>query len=138
MIVENRFRKLNFLSTSQKEELIKKIRNYLSQKKDIVFAYIYGSFVNKRGFRDIDIALFMKEPIEAFELETDFSYELTTIIGYPVEVRIINNAPVSFQMAVLRMKEVVFSRDEGKHTDFIQDVGKRYIDYSHLREIAVR
>jgi hypothetical protein len=121
-----------------RRKIIEKITDYLSQKQEVIFAYIYGSFVrDKEAFRDIDIALFVKEPVYKFTFESDISYELTTIIGYQVEVRVINNAPVYFQMAVLQKGKVIFSQDEDKRTDFIQNVGKRYFDYAHLREIAI-
>lgn len=137
-MLENRFRKPNSVNLTKREEIIGRIKDCLSLKRGIIFAYLYGSFVRDEPFRDIDVALFIKEPLQDyFSLESDLSYELTTITGYQVEVRIINKAPVALQMAVLREKKLLFSRDDEKRTDFIQDVGKRYIDYSHLREIAM-
>lgn len=137
-MLENRFRKPNSVNLTKREEIIGRIKDCLSLNRGIIFAYLYGSFVRDEPFRDIDVALFIKEPLQDyFNLESDLSYELTTITGYQVEVRIINKAPVALQMAVLREKKLLFSRDEEKRTDFIQDVGKRYIDYSHLREIAM-
>ncbi|MEW5767999.1 MAG: nucleotidyltransferase domain-containing protein [bacterium] len=137
-MLEDRFRKPNFLSLAEREKIVEKIKDYLSQKEKIVFASLYGSFVRDEPFRDIDIALLIKEPIQdCLGLESDLSYEMTSVTGYPAEVRIINKAPVALQMAVLRERKLLFSRDEEKRTDFIQDVGKRYIDYSHLREMAM-
>ncbi|MEW6095887.1 MAG: nucleotidyltransferase domain-containing protein [bacterium] len=139
LMLETRFRKPQSISTEDRRKIIEKIINYLSQRQEIIFAYLYGSFGrDEEFFRDIDIALFVKESILEFDFESDISYELTIITGQQVEVRVINKAPVSFQMAVLRAGKFIFSQDEEKRTDFIQYVGKRYIDYSHLREIAIK
>jgi hypothetical protein len=46
-----------------------------------------------------------------------------------------NKTPVDFQMAVLRKGRVLFSRDADKRAGFIYDVGKRYKEYAHFRNI---
>jgi len=46
-----------------------------------------------------------------------------------------NKAPVEFQMGVLQKGRILFSRDEDKRADFIYDVGKRYKEYAHFRNI---
>ncbi len=111
------------------------IKNFLLKRDDIIFVYLYGSFVEGCFFRDIDVALFMREPKNELELESDLSYELTERTGYPVDVRIINNAPVSFQMSVLRNDVLLIRNDEALRTDFIEKIGRKYRDYSHLRNI---
>lgn len=134
---EKRFFKENKIDEEARERIIKIIKNYLSDKKDVLFAYIHGSFAEGCRFRDIDLALFMKIPEKELELESDFSYELTEKTGYPVEVRIINNASVAFQMAVLRKGKLLLNRDDNFRTDFIEDVGRRYWEYSHFRNIIL-
>lgn len=137
-MLENRFRTPVFLNPFEKKEVVEEIKDYLFKREgDIIFAYLYGSFIKDEAFRDIDVALFMKEPItDIFNIESDLSYELSTITNFSIEVRIINMAPVALQMAALRANYLLFSKDESIRTDFIQDVGKRYIEYSHLREMA--
>lgn len=127
-MLENRFRKPGFLDSAGKKEIMDRLKDYLSERKEVVFAYLYGSFMRDEAFRDIDVALFVKGNDRDFGLEADLSYDLTAVTGYPVEVRIINKAPVALQMATLRGRSLLFSRDEKRRTDFIQDVGKRYIE----------
>ncbi len=134
---EERFCEPKFITPQEREKITKMIKGYLSKRKEVLFAYLYGSFIRKEPFRDIDIALFMKQPLKNYlEIESDLSYELTIITGYKVEVKIINSAPVALQMAVLRECGLLTSRDDDKRTDFIQNVSKRYIEYSYLREMA--
>ena len=125
--------KLN-VKPEEREQLIKKITDRLLLKKDIVFAYIHGSFLTSESFRDIDIGIFVSTAKD-FIFESDISYELSSALGYEVEVRIINNAPAAFQMSVLRDGKVLFSRDEALRSDFIENVGRKYRDYAHFRNI---
>ena len=104
------------------------------RKPAIAFAYIHGSFVTAESFRDIDVAIYTSESRD-FQYESDLSYELSAATGYDVEVRIINNAAVAFQSGAIESGKLLFSRNETLRTDFIEDVGRRYIEYAHFRNI---
>lgn len=131
---EKRFLPRSKVSQEDREHLKKIITECLSQASDIVFAYTHGSFVTSESFRDIDVGIFVIGEKD-FYFESDISYELSAATGYEVEVRIINNAPVGFQTAVVLDGEVLFSRDEAVRTDFIEDAGRRYKEYAHFRNI---
>lgn len=124
------------LGPDTKNSLVGKIKDYLLQNKDIVFACVHGSFIKSDKFRDIDIAVFTSS-LKDFHYESDLSYGLSTLSKFDVEVRIINTAPVAFQMAVLKDGRLLFSRDEDIRTDFIEDVGKRFREYAHFRNVYV-
>jgi predicted nucleotidyltransferase len=132
--IEKRFLPRHDLDREQRIRISALLRERLSEKPEIIFAYIHGSFEENISFRDIDIALYL-DRAAAFDFESDLSYELTRLVGYEVEIRIINKAPVDFQMAVLQKGRVLFSRDEDKRAGFIYDVGKRYKEYAHFRNI---
>lgn len=132
--VEIRFLPRNRLSHDDKERVKKTIIEHLSQVSDIVFAYIHGSFITEETFRDIDVAIFARGQ-KGFSFESDISFELSLATGYEVGVRIINNAPVEFQIAVLLDGELLFSKDENDRTNFIEYVGKRYTEFAHFRNI---
>ncbi|MBM4333726.1 MAG: nucleotidyltransferase domain-containing protein [Deltaproteobacteria bacterium] len=100
----------------------------------LLFAYVHGSFVKSRRFRDIDIAAFTEGKTD-FIFESDLSARLTNAVGFVVEVKVINEAPIPFQMAVIRDGALLFSRDEKIRSDFIERVGKRYREYAHFRNI---
>lgn len=134
--VEKRFLCPQDLEPEAKKRLIVQIKEYLMQKENIVFAYIHGSFIKSKTFRDIDIAIFVNDRKD-FYFESDLSAQLTSMIMFDAEFRIINEAPVAFQMAVLRDGVLLFSRDDVKRTDFIEDVGKRYREYTHFRNIFI-
>jgi hypothetical protein len=136
-MLEKRFFKENKIDEELRERIIEIIKSHLSDKDDVIFAYLHGSFAESSRFRDIDLAIFMRKPGREIEIESDFSYELTEKTRYPVEVRIINNASVAFQMAVLRKGRLLLNREDDVRTDFIEDVGRRYREYSHFRNIVL-
>ena len=133
-VTEKRFRQPVELDSDRKERLVRLLRDRLSSLPVILFAYVHGSFVKSKAARDIDLALFVKGKGGLF-FESDLSAELGKACSFEVEARVINDAHVSFQMAVLRDGILLFSRDEVKRTDFIEDVGRRYREYAHFRNV---
>ncbi len=122
------------MSSVERERLILAIKDRLIQEPDIVFAYLHGSFVTEESFRDIDVGIFVGVP-KGFSFESDLSFALSTGLGYEVDVRAINDAPVAFQMAVLRNGRLLFSRNADPRTEFIVNVGRRYREYAHFRKV---
>lgn len=136
-IIETRFLKKNRIDEETKTQILGILKESIYRIKDIVFAYLHGSFVEGADFRDIDIALFVEESVNKLEIETTLSYELTEKTGYPVEVKVVNDAPVAFQMAVLRKGVLLLSRSEDIRTNFIEKIGRRYREYVHFRNIIL-
>ena len=48
---------IKHISESKKEEMKGKIRKILTEKDEVIFAYLHGSF-NEIYFRDVDIAVY--------------------------------------------------------------------------------
>lgn len=136
-MIEIRFLKKQHIDTATRERIIKVIKEELSKNEGVIFAYLHGSCAEGDSFRDIDVATFVGEHCREIEIESDLSYELSEKTSYPVEVKVVNKAPVAFQMAVLRKGIVLFSRSENVRTDFIEDVSKRYREYTHFRDILL-
>ena len=136
-MIESRFLKKQHIDTATRERIIKVIKEGLSKNEAVIFAYLHGSFAEGGSFRDIDVATFVGEQGREIEIESDLSYELSEKTFYPVDVKVINKAPVAFQMAVLRKGIVLLSRSELVRTDFIEDVSKRYLEYTRFRDILL-
>jgi predicted nucleotidyltransferase len=128
------------LSIKEREVLIKKISDILKRKKYILFAYIFGSFASEDSFQDVDIGIFIsgvkdRSPLR-LELETEG--ELEDAIHIPVDVRIINNAPLSFIYNILKNKIVIVDNDKSLRADFEGLIYKKYFDFQHLRKEYLR
>lgn len=130
---EKRFLPKHTASRDEKKRLAALIRERLQREITIVFAYIHGSFITEELFRDIDVGIFT-DGKKDLSYETDLPYELSRACGYEIEVRVINDAPVAFQMSVLQ-GNLLLSKNEDKRIDFIEDAGRRYREYAHFRNV---
>jgi len=134
MLREKRFLPRQGINVKMRESLSGRLKEVLFSHQNIIFAYIFGSFIHGETFRDIDVAIFTKGKTD-FELESDLSLKLSEVVGFDVEVRGLNDAPLSFQMAVLRDGKLLFSRDENERTNFIERSGQRYREFIHFRNL---
>jgi uncharacterized protein len=128
------------LSAKEKEVLIKNISDVLKAKEYIIFAYIFGSFASEGSFQDIDVGIFIsgvkdRSPLR-LELETES--ELEDAIHIPIDVRIINNAPLSFIYNILKNKIVIVDNDKSLRADFEGLIYNNYFDFQHLRNEYLR
>lgn len=101
------------LIRSEKEKVIRIISSHLFQQYDEILAvYIFGSFISERHFSDIDIgiitAMDLNKPLD-FELKLE--NRLEKLIKYPVDVRILNRAPISFSQNVFRTGRVIIDKN---------------------------
>jgi len=129
-------RKRYFLETKKRRIILNKIKNLLDAQSEISFAYVHGSFVDGDAFGDIDIAVYLAP----MPLGTDIYYEFALEnavekeTGYPADVRIINEAPLSFKFSVLRGGECILEKDEDIRVAFQEHTMSMYYDFAPFRE----
>jgi len=126
-----------FLTGSDRERITTQITDVLSRFDDVVLGYIYGSFLTGDDFHDIDIGIIVSremEPYESFRyaVETAAAVEQNITPRYEVDLRVLNEAPVSFQYEVVRTGMAVFVRDEDGRISFEAGVISRYLDQKPL------
>jgi len=111
--------------------LEKKIKDVLKKDKNIVFAYVYGSFGRgEREFSDIDIAVFVKRvPERCVEYENKLAIKLEKLIKKPVEVRVMNKLPLLLTSRIIKEGKLIFSRDEKQSVKFETIMMSMYLDY---------
>lgn len=82
---------------------------------------------------DVDVGLFLDGravPGQA-TIADSLSAKLTAAVGLPVDVRILNEAPLSFLYHVL-LGQLLLCQDEAFLTDMMEDVARRYLDLAPL------
>lgn len=128
------------LSDRDKQDLINTISNICRTKKDIVFAYIFGSFISKDEFKDIDVGVYIYdiETATILKSELELERELEDIIRVPADVRVINNAPISFVYNILKDKVVILDNNIDLRSDFEGIVLKKYFDLQYFRKEYLR
>jgi predicted nucleotidyltransferase len=80
-------------------DLIKVLREKLEAREEIVFATVFGSFLECSGFHDVDIGIHVdreviKDVIDASLYSEELSKDLVGKIGVPVDIVILNFAPM--------------------------------------------
>jgi predicted nucleotidyltransferase len=122
-------RKAYRLSQEGKEQRVALLQSILRSKEEIVFAYVYGSFIEGEAFHDIDVGIFLSEipPENYLPYGLSLSQLLSSKLQIPVDVRILNLAPASFRYHVIRGK-LIFERDEEVSAQVIEKTVQRYLD----------
>lgn len=121
--------------------IIEKILETISQKREVLFAYLHGSFLEKGDFKDIDIALYLDEEITdkigILQYEIDTSLQIEKELKIPVDVKILNLAPLSFKYNV-SCGSLIFSRDESKREEFLCNTWMEYFDFLPIARVYLK
>ncbi len=118
-----------------------KIQEVLSQcskaEEGIIFAYLHGSFAEGKAFRDIDVGVYVEEfrvpRKQALDFEISVSTKLQETIRIPVDLRVINYAPLSFQYYSTTGILLMCKEDE-VHVDFLTKTRSLYFDFKPASE----
>lgn len=124
------------ISQQEKQMIIEKISSRFRKRKNITFAYIFGSFVRDEKFSDIDIGVFVSKESsrESLNFEFDLEEEIQSFTHVPVDVRIINHAPLSFVYHVIKEGILIKDKDASKRADFEGMIFKKYLDFAFYRK----
>jgi len=122
-----------------RETIISAIIQELQKHEEIGFSYVHGSFAGEDVFHDIDIAVFLKElPESKLEYELDLETKLIQAIGRIVDVRILNEAPLSFRYHVIKQGIPLIVRDENERAEFQEVTLSRYFDFAFFRAMYLK
>lgn len=124
-------------------DIIEKCKNVLLKYDNIIFAYIFGSYVhgNMRKDSDIDIAIYLEENIDSdtyFEIKN----KLTDACSIETDLVILNDAIPLLKYEIHKNNILIFTRDKAFESNYkvkvlfeYNDV-KKYLDLSYDRTIA--
>lgn len=119
-----------------KHTIRKKIEEYLSDREDVIFVYLFGSFADKDSFRDIDIALYMDPHPEMIRFGK-LQAELDSLLEPKVDLVLLNDIPArnpAFAYEILSKGMLLLSRDRDLHTAYKSRAYQRYFDTAYLRK----
>jgi len=124
-----------------KAEIIGILSQTLSQRNEILFAYLHGSFLESKTFQDIDVAVYLEETtkhdINIIEYEIALSLLVEKQLRMGADVKALNWAPLSFRYNVSRGL-LLLSRDELKREDFLCATWMEYFDFLPISKAYVR
>ena len=115
------------------ELLVCRLTAELEKESAVAFAYLHGSLLDSEAVHDVDVGLYLRESDaeRGSAVASALSAQLTAVAGLPVDVRVLNEAPLSFVYHVLRGRLLV-CHDENLLTSKLEDVARRYLDLAPL------
>ncbi|MEZ4712184.1 MAG: nucleotidyltransferase domain-containing protein [Caldilineaceae bacterium] len=129
---------------SQLEAQKQKIIQTLEQTPHIVFAMLYGSATELPHYRDLDVAIWVEPDAMSAREELAYAFdladELVHRLHFPVDVRVINRAPLAFRYHVSK-GQLLLAREEEQYAQFLERTWDEYLDFKpiamqYLREMA--
>ena len=124
---------------SERADILDTIRQRLQARQEVVFAYAHGSFLEDRPFHDVDVAVYLEGEEEQAQtaLALDLAAELEAAVRLPVDVRVLNHAPLGFRYHVFRGR-FLFSRDEELCVRCLEHTAMHYLDIKPLMRQALK
>lgn len=122
---------------SEKHDIIKKLTSLLKKEDKILFSFLHGSFLEGAQFNDIDIAVYIDERKihkgDALDYEFRLSAKLEETVKLPVDVKIINYAPLGFQYHATAGK-LLTCKDNEVMADKVAEIRIFYLDFKPTSE----
>ena len=117
----------------EREPIIRTIIGRLASEPDIAFAWLYGSFLAADRFRDIDVGVHLNAtPDEGYQRGLDLAVRLDGETPFPIDVRMLNNAPTTFLFHVFREGRLLISRNEEAMAEVMERTVREYLDKAPL------
>jgi len=139
MNIDNIKKKVYRLSREEKQQIMAYLANFMENRKEVVFAYVHGSFNEDIPLHDIDVGVYVsgikKEEASSYALE--FSFMLGNTLKIRTDVRVMNFAPVSFAFHVVQGR-LISEQDENARVQFVENIVRRYLDIKPLIHKNIR
>ena len=130
-----------------RKAIIENVHKTISDCRQVSFAYLHGSFVTGSSFKDIDIAIHINPKSYEYlsqQGETTLGFiipverELENILPYPVDIQLLNAAPLTFRHRVIRSGKLIVDNDPNLRSDFEYLTRVEYFDFSPRRQEYLR
>ena len=115
--------------------LIKKIKDFLFDNKEIEFAFLFGSYAIEKEtpLSDIDIAVYQNQNKSKYDLrKTELKIEINLTLEFPLnkfDVRSLNDAPIIVTGKIINEGTLLFFHNEKFYYDYLVNMRMRYLDY---------
>ena len=128
-----------------KKEVFNKLKYFLSDREEIDFAYLFGSFVKLDHYHDIDIAVHLEKNFNPDDYKKfPYGYESNLIADISALLRtdkidlvIFNKAGILIQQRIINSGMLLFERNRYKRISYENYIRSLYIDAEPLRRIKM-
>ncbi len=124
------------MNLDEKHRVRETLKEGLSSQREVIFAFIYGSFndyTNNFPFHDIDVGVYVTglDEKQSVYYSLDLSDRFSSLLKVPVDVRVLNFAPVTFCYHVIR-GQLIVNKDDDIRSEFVERVIRIYLDMKPL------
>ncbi|TXT56117.1 MAG: Nucleotidyltransferase domain protein [Candidatus Thorarchaeota archaeon] len=122
------------LNSEEKDSLIDDLKLLIEERNEIIFSILHGSFQTDSDFRDIDIAIYLNRPTnqDIFDYTIKFAAELEGKVRLPIDIQVLNEAPLPFRYIVADTGMVLTCRDTVFYEEFVNATTREYLDFKYF------
>ncbi len=129
------------MTVIRKEQIESELALFFSARKEVLFAYLFGSVAKESAgrFSDIDIAVYL-DPVmipEAggYGYQSELIVELQATLKDKVDLVILNEAPTVLKFQVLKSGSLIYCASEQERRKFHENTLKIYLDLKPLLRV---
>ena len=130
MITSRQHAPAEFIS-ALKDQLV----HQLQTRPEIRFALLYGSASEGYPYRDLDVGIYVDRSLIPARQDIDYMFDLaeqlTHTLACPIDVRVINDAPLSFRYNVSRGQALMVN-DAESLARFRETTWDAYFDFQPI------
>ena len=120
-----------------------RIRQIFQDRPEIVAVYLFGSFDTpwEREDSDVDLALLIRPEVWASQsqnLRKEYDRLAPSISPRPVQLVVLNSAPLVLRWEVFRKGRLLWCRDERYRKTFLIQSMLEYLDFQPLEDAFYR
>ena len=108
---------------------------YLKSRRDVHFAYLFGSLAKRRPFplSDVDIAVYLSEDTDILERKMEILGKLTELLETDeIDLVILNSAPLTLKMKILENRKILADNSPFLRHQYESLTMREYFDFSIL------
>ncbi len=120
-------------AAEERERVSRALAAALETEPDVEFAWLHGSFLTGGAFRDVDVGVHLtpgagRRPRPGVEL----ALRLGRTVRFPLDVRVLNGAPLAYLFHVFRAGRPLICRAEERMADHMERTVREYLDREPL------
>ncbi len=126
------------------KDILDRIKNaaaYLEQRKDVIFACLFGGLAkgDAKPLSDVDIAVYLDEHVDRIQAKLDILEDLIDILNTDeIDLIILNQASLSLNMNVLRNNRLLVDKQPFARHAHHSLIMRKYFDYSRLEAAILK
>jgi len=116
-----------------KREISRKIEELVKNRAEIIFAYIFGSFIEDEVYNDIDLAIYIDENnalTKKIFYAIELSKKLEELVKIPIDVIVLNRAS-NFILYRVSNGKLIKNSDDNMRINFMTTHWKEYWDFKN-------